>query len=1059
MNNMLKLRGATFVLISFFMLMFDGLYAQHQIEWIQHVGSSGRDVLDDFDMDENGNIYCVGTFSGFFSGFYSQSELYIDGQNTMQCLSGEDGFIYKSDKNGKLLWSKHIHEHNNLYGSEEYACLVRHVQGGIYVLGGMSQNAIIEGSTNEDHDKGLFVSFLNENGQLQWIKYISSYNQNDNFTSAVAVKDNSIYLIIAIEDSTTVEGKVYDYSKNGSELLVKYNQAGVLQWSKLIEPDNYSFSSNSYFDHGSKFYLSHMYFDKQDQLHILGHSNRSLIIDNKLMPIDANGANAIFDIKLDQDGNPIDSKTLLRGKTIQLNGLCLSPSNELYLSGGFRDTLWIQGKVLTTPGYTYDIYEPGTQNVYFTKLAENGKMEWLKKIESDRNIYMENMTINQRGELILAYCGSSSIRIEGSELKHNSYFDDIYLSAFSGSGKILWNETYYGTGEDFPCKLEIDKENNIIMGASFQDNLHLPDDDLYTTGDPDFIFAKILDKMDRTVKISGATFLCAGDSITLSANLSRCKSYDWNNGLCKSRSITIYKPGIYKLNVVDQYGNNLSDSLIVTSIHPPALFSGKDTSMCAGTTLNIIAPDKMVSYKWDNGTAARSLLVNKAGLYSFVMSDTLGCLYKDSIHVTERQKPAVHLTDNDFCNTSIGEITAMTEGSTSGQWQYFGGNNLTFSDDRSSTTQLKVDAPGLYKIIYEAKNEWFCTALDSANVKFTADKKSNLLKAACSVDNKTCYGDTVSVSAINAESLNYHWNFSDMPVVSSDNSGSYKLDLSKSNLNMLSLWVDKNGCFSDTLKIKLKHKSHLYFSSNLNAGCEPLSVDFSSNVSDKSSVTWSIDGFTAYEHSVKHVFKRAGSFDIGLKVIDADGCENTSTQRSYIQVYPKPVAGFSSNPALATLENPLVSFNNNSQNADVYRWDFGDSITSMENSPGHLYKDRGTFVVKLIAQSSHACIDSMLSVVSVVGNTSVATAIAPFSNIEKNRVFYPLPSGLNVSNYVFKVYNRWGNLVFSSTEPQNGWDGRIGDQAVNAGAFVWVVTYRDYYGKEHKNGGTLMLVN
>lgn len=59
----------------------------------------------------------------------------------------------------------------------------------------------------------------------------------------------------------------------------------------------------------------------------------------------------------------------------------------------------------------------------------------------------------------------------------------------------------------------------------------------------------------------------------------------------------------------------------------------------------------------------------------------------------------------------------------------------------------------------------------------------------------------------------------------------------------------------------------------------------------------------------------------------------------------------------------------------------------------------------------------------------------------RNDELKPVIRGL-VKQYAFSVYNRWGQLVFHSTQPGKGWDGAINGAAQNAGVFVWVCKYQ-----------------
>ena len=63
----------------------------------------------------------------------------------------------------------------------------------------------------------------------------------------------------------------------------------------------------------------------------------------------------------------------------------------------------------------------------------------------------------------------------------------------------------------------------------------------------------------------------------------------------------------------------------------------------------------------------------------------------------------------------------------------------------------------------------------------------------------------------------------------------------------------------------------------------------------------------------------------------------------------------------------------------------------------------------------------------------------------QNDSFIPvLTAGYDRSQgYEFNIFNRWGELVFSSVSPGEGWDGTFNNQMVQNGAYIWYVKFKD----------------
>jgi gliding motility-associated-like protein len=58
----------------------------------------------------------------------------------------------------------------------------------------------------------------------------------------------------------------------------------------------------------------------------------------------------------------------------------------------------------------------------------------------------------------------------------------------------------------------------------------------------------------------------------------------------------------------------------------------------------------------------------------------------------------------------------------------------------------------------------------------------------------------------------------------------------------------------------------------------------------------------------------------------------------------------------------------------------------------------------------------------------------------------------------FAVYNRWGQLVFKTSDMDKGWDGNVNGQPQNAQTFVWIVSAEDFNGRKYQLRGTTTII-
>ncbi|MEP7168711.1 MAG: gliding motility-associated C-terminal domain-containing protein [Bacteroidota bacterium] len=87
--------------------------------------------------------------------------------------------------------------------------------------------------------------------------------------------------------------------------------------------------------------------------------------------------------------------------------------------------------------------------------------------------------------------------------------------------------------------------------------------------------------------------------------------------------------------------------------------------------------------------------------------------------------------------------------------------------------------------------------------------------------------------------------------------------------------------------------------------------------------------------------------------------------------------------------------------------------------------------------------------------TYIPNAFAPFG---QNTIFYPINVFVDMSNYSFEVFNRWGERIFQTNDPKAGWEGDYKKQMMPAGVYVYLLRYLDNKGEEVKRRGTVTLI-
>lgn len=225
-------------------------------------------------------------------------------------------------------------------------------------------------------------------------------------------------------------------------------------------------------------------------------------------------------------------------------------------------------------------------------------------------------------------------------------------------------------------------------------------------------------------------------------------------------------------------------------------------------------------------------------------------------------------------------------------------------------------------------------------------------------------------------------------------------------------------------------------------------------------------------NGIDYNFDIAGIYDIKLLAEDTV-CMKTDSVSAQINAYPVPTAAFTvthNQPKQNPPVNVVFYFNNTSRsNYDQvdstlsYLWLFGDGNTSTVKNPQHTYAKTGTYEVMLIVTNSAGCSDTVSTKISEIIEPAldVPSAFTPGSNDINSHI---APKAFGVQEIDFRIYNRWGQLVYQSNDPQitylpnKGWDGTYKGRPQEMDAYAYVVHVVFGNGTEATKKGSITLI-
>jgi gliding motility-associated-like protein len=202
-----------------------------------------------------------------------------------------------------------------------------------------------------------------------------------------------------------------------------------------------------------------------------------------------------------------------------------------------------------------------------------------------------------------------------------------------------------------------------------------------------------------------------------------------------------------------------------------------------------------------------------------------------------------------------------------------------------------------------------------------------------------------------------------------------------------------------------------------------------------------------------------GTIKYTLLSFDTKGCPKPGTDEVFINV-KTPIRAFAGRDTAVVVNQPL-QLNATGNDVVTFHWSppFSLSNPAIANPIAVFDAPADNNRLKVVISSAEGCSDSAFLNVRVYKSAPVIfvpTAFTP-NNDGKNDVFRPILAGMKKMDF-FRIYNRNGNLVFSSNEPGKGWDGKLGGKPQDTGVYVWMFKGVDYTGKNYQDKGSFVLI-
>jgi gliding motility-associated-like protein len=451
--------------------------------------------------------------------------------------------------------------------------------------------------------------------------------------------------------------------------------------------------------------------------------------------------------------------------------------------------------------------------------------------------------------------------------------------------------------------------------------------------------------------------------------------------------------------------------------------------------------------------------VGDAGTYSLVVTDANGCINFATVNATVNPLPVVTGTASPACLNFPINLSA-TPGFVSYSWSGPGG--YTASGQSVVIPSAALSNAGFYVVTVVDNNG--CT-----NANVTPIQVVVYTPPTVTVNDTTVCLLTTGTLMANSTNPGTLYTWSPTGDLSTNTGSSVMVTPSTVATTIYTVTgQDVHGCVNTaTAVVNVNPLPVVNVLPDVTKGCTPQCANYTvTSSSGASAYNWNFgNGQTSASPSPVACFSVTGNYNIKLTLTDTNHCKNSAT--ASVITYPIPTAEFSYTPDPATILEPKITFLNSSSGIMVhYYWDFGDSLSSVTDTsdlvdPSHTYTSVGSYPVTLIAISSNGCADTTVRTVVIEQDFAlfVPSAFSPNGD-GKNEVFKA--EGEGIIDFKMYIFDRWGNNVFTTTDINVGWDGRMHNKtsgdALQNDVYVWKIDLKNvsHQGKTYTGTVTLL---
>lgn len=560
-------------------------------------------------------------------------------------------------------------------------------------------------------------------------------------------------------------------------------------------------------------------------------------------------------------------------------------------------------------------------------------------------------------------------------------------------------------------------------------------------------------KLDLTNAITATSPICEEDTITLNGSSNYAPNINWQWSPAASvefaaqqntRAFPIVSTNYILTTIWGQHCIATANKNII--VRPLAIpNAGPDVAICGGQQSVQLTASGGNTYQWTPATGLSNANIpnpvatpGNTTVYTVAVGVT-GCSKTrlDSVIVNVRALPLL-ATINDTLICNIDTLQLTTIGTGNFNWS----PNYNISNTTIASPMVSPDVPTTYFV--RLADAFGCHSDDTVFVNV----KDHVTLFAGN-DTTICQTDGFRINTI-SDALHYKWT----PQVYLNNDTAkqpFTIPLTSISYHVV---ANIGKCQSqDDITIKVVP----YPAANAgldNTICPGFSVQL--NASGGSSYLWSPITFLNNRSIPDPISNRPNaSIRYIVAVTDTLGCPKVVRDTVWVYVSPKVIANAGPRDTSVVIGEPLLL---NGTGGTTYLWDPPIWLNNAAiKNPVALPQNNIQYV--LTATSANGCVgtDTIdIKLYKIDPDMYVPTAFTPNGD-GNNDIFKPILIGMKELRY-FRVYNRWGQLLYSTGEIGKGWDGKFAGRGQDPATYVWMAEAVTYKGDVRFKKGYVVLI-